>query len=138
MGLSIKEKISIFKKETKDLLLNNEQQRIYNAFVYQTVKPINFRVTDRYGNIIHFTLYTNKRDDGVIHILERHYKEKRGEITAIEILDFCNIIRFGDLEANKRTMVYTYTAKGYTYKLILALKKTRNEKNILKSFYSNK
>ena len=138
MGLSIKEKISIFKEETKSLSLNNEQQRIYNAFVYQDVKPINFRVTDKYGSIIHFTLYTNKRDDGVIHILKRHYKEKRGEITAIEILNFCDIIRLGELEADKRTMVYTYTAKGNTYKLILALKKTRNEKNILKSFYSNK
>lgn len=118
--------------------LSEEQFRIYNAFVFRKRGVYKFCVDDKYGNTIRFLMHTNKRDDGVVHILKKHYDGKTGHVSAIEILKFLDVIRKGDLYANQNAITYTMLKEGKNYSLIIGLKKTGTEKNILKSFYSNK
>lgn len=134
------DKTTLFVNEIKNskLTMNVEQQRIYNAFVFRRVKPYKFSVIDGYGNTIRFTLYTNKRDDGVIHILTKHYRGKIGCVTAIEILNLCDVIRKGEISINSGCISYKLVKTKTTYILTVGLKRTKSGENILKSFYSNK
>lgn len=133
----IKNKIELFKKEIGNQTLTHEQQRVYNAFVYQRSKAYTFAVRDKYGSDIHFTLPTNNTKEGAMHILLKHYKGV-GAVSAMEILNLCDIVRKGEISVKNKHLIYTYKKEGNTYKLIVALKQTSTEKNILKSFYSNK
>ena len=135
---TLQQKIEQFKAEIGTRQLNVEQQRVYNAFVYRRVKPYKFVVNDRYGNTIRFTLYTNKNDDGVVHILSRHYKSRVGEVTALEILNFCDIIRNGELKTSNSGLTYCWIKGANVYTLKVGLKVTKTAENILKSIYSNK
>ena len=127
-----------FINEIGDIQLNEEQKRIYNAFVYRKRGMYNFCINDKYGNTIRFSMYTNKTDDGVIHILKRHYNNTLGHVTAMEILCFPEVVRMGNITADKNTITYTMKKSGRDYSLIIGLKTTGTEKNILKSFYSDK
>lgn len=138
MKNTIIEKTELFKSEVNYDTLNDEQKRIYNAFVYRRPKPYKFDVVDRYGNTIRFALYTNKRDDGVLHILNKHYKGEIGSVTSAEIIKFCDVIRKGVLTPGSNSLTYTWNKGNSVLKLIVGLKRTGTDVNILKSFYSNR
>ncbi len=127
-----------FIQEIGNKSLSAEQTRVYNAFVFRRRGVYNFCVDDKYGNTIRFVMYTNKRDDGVVHILKKHYNSNVGHVTAMEILNFLNVIRNGVVSIKQNNITYTMKKEGKNYSLIIGLKKTGTEKNILKSFYSNK
>ncbi|MBO7571522.1 MAG: hypothetical protein J6T48_05135 [Bacteroidales bacterium] len=126
-----------FINEIGDIQLNEEQRRIYNAFVYRRRKPYKFSVTDKYDNTIRFTLYTDKKIEGVIHILEKHYDGDIGHVTAWEIINLCDVIRTGDFVSDGKSLTYTKETNGKKYSLIVGLKETGSG-NVLKSFYSDK
>ena len=126
-----------FINEIGNTQLNEEQKRIYNAFVYRRKKPYKFTVTDKYDNTIRFTLYTDKKIEGVIHILEKHYDGDIGHVTAWEIINLCDVIRTGDFVSDGKSLTYTKETNGKTYSLIVGLKETGSG-NVLKSFYSDK
>ena len=126
-----------FITEVGDTQLNDEQKRIYNAFVYRRRKPYKFSVVDKYGNTIRFILPTSNKREGVVHILMKHYNGKVGQVTASEILCFLEVIRKGNLTAENNTMTYKYNLNNVCYSLIVGIKETPSN-NILKSFYSDK
>ena len=130
-------KTQMFCNEVDYSVLTEEQKRVYNAFVHRRSKPYNFEITDKYNNTVRFVLYTNKRDDGVLHILLKHYKGV-GRVTALEILNFCDVIRKGDFDVVDNKIVYTLKQRGLTYQLTVALKESKTGTNILKSFYSDR
>ncbi|MBR5214801.1 MAG: hypothetical protein IKV80_01090 [Bacteroidales bacterium] len=134
----IERKTKDFCEEVQHIKLTEENKRIYNAFVYKRAKPYKFEIIDKYSNTIRFVLCTNKLDDGVLHILLKHYQGKVGSVSAFEILNFCEVIRNGEISVNENTMVYTLKQNGQTFKLIVALKKSQTGTNILKSFYSDR
>ena len=118
--------------------LTAEQKRIYNAFVYRRAKPYNFEVTDAYGDTIRFKLYTNKTDDGVLHIMGKHYRGKVGMVTAQEIINLCDVVRYGEMKPGDKKITYSWRKGNSTLVLIVGLKKTKEGGNVLKSFYSNR
>ena len=126
-----------FINEIGDIQLNEEQRRIYNAFVYRRRKPYKFSVTDKYDNTIRFILPTNNTREGVVHILIKHYNGMLGKVSANEILNFVDIIRNGNLTVGNNTMTYIHKSNGVNYSLIVGIKETPAS-NILKSFYSDK
>lgn len=126
-----------FITEVGDIQLNDEQKRIYNAFVYRRRKPYKFSVVDKYGNTIRFILPTNNKREGVVHILQKHYNGNVGKVTASEILSFLEVIRKGNLTAENNTMTYKYNLNNVCYSLIVGIKETPSN-NILKSFYLDK
>ena len=95
-------------------------------------------IIDKYDNTIRFVLCTNKLDDGVLHIMLKHYRGAVGNVNAYEILNFCDVIRNGEINANDNSITYTLKRNGQTYKLIVALKRSKAGTNILKSFYSDR
>jgi len=134
----IKTKTESFIKELVYDSLNDEQKRLYNAFVYRRSKPYRFAVQDSCGNTVRFTLYTNKTDDGVLHIMAKHYKGVAGPVTAKEIVSLCDVVRFGVMTSDGSSITYTWRKGSGTFKLVVGLKKTNTGENILKSFYSNR
>ncbi len=134
----IEQKTMEFCREVEHLNLTEENKRIYNAFVYRRSKPYKFEIIDKYDNTIRFVLCTNKLDDGVLHILLKHYQGNVGKVNAIEIINFCDVIRNGEIKADDKSIVYTLTRDGQTFKLIVALKQSKTGTNILKSFYSDR
>lgn len=130
----IERKTKDFCEEIKHIKLTEENKRIYNAFVYKRAKPYKFEIIDKYSNTIRFVLCTNKLDDGVLHILLKHYQGKVGSVSAFEILNFCEVIRNGEISVNENTMVYTLKQNGQTFKLIVALKKKSNRNQYFKKF----
>lgn len=135
---SIEAKTAAFKSEVNYGNLNDEQKRIYNAFVFRRAKPYSFEVVDGYGNTVRFLLYTNKTDDGVLHIMGKHYRGQVGMVTASEILNLCDVIRNGRMKSDGQSITYTWERGGKKYVLVVGLKKSRTGQNILKSFYSNR
>lgn len=131
-------KTEAFKKEVNPDNLNEEQKRIYAAFVFRRAKPYRFAVNDANGNTVRFLLYTNKTDDGVLHILGKHYKGATGPVTAMEIINLCDVIRNGEMTSNGKAITYTWHKGANTLKLIVGLKKSKTGENVLKSFYSNR
>ena len=134
----IKRKTNEFCEEVKCLNLTEENKRVYNAFVYRRAKPYKFEIVDKYNYTIRFVLCTNKLDDGVLHILLKHYQGVVGKVSAYEILIFCDVIRKGEVNVNDNNMIYTYKQNGRIFKLIVALKRSNTGTNILKSFYSDR
>ena len=134
----IDRKTEAFKRELNYDKLNDEQKRIYNAFVFRRAKPYKFSVNDAYGNTIRFNLYTTKRDDGVLHIMGKHYMGTIGSVTAKEIVGFCDVIRYGEITSNGTNIIYTLQRGRNVLRLIVALKKSKTGVNVLKSFYSNR
>ena len=135
--MTIEEKIEAFKKEVGKRTLTDEQQRIYKAFSANVSHNVKFAILDKYGNTIRFIMACNKTREGKLHILEKHYKGKIGNVTAMEILNFCDIIRYGEPIIINGNLKYTLHRRNKTYTLIVYLKKTNSGKNILKSFYSD-
>lgn len=131
-------KTESFKKELDYSHLNDEQKRIYNAFVFRRAKPYRFAVIDAFGNTVRFILYTNKKDDGVLHILGKHYKGTIGNVTAFEIVNICDVIRKGEIISNGKSITYTLTMGSSVLKLVVGLKRSNTGENVLKSFYSNR
>ena len=135
---TLESKTESFKNEVDYTGLNDEQKRVYNAFVFRRAKPYRFEVVDGYGNTVRFMLYTNKNDDGVLHIMNKHYKGIVGPVTAREIVNLCDVIRRGTVASDGNNITYTLQKGGSTLKLIVGLKKSGTVGNILKSFYSNR
>ena len=131
-------KTEAFKSELVYDSLNEEQKRVYNAFVYRRAKPYRFAVNDSYGNTVRFTLYTNKIDEGVLHVLTKHYNGNVGAVTSKEIVNLCDVVRYGKIKSDGRKMSYTLQKGVNTLCLIVGLKKSKTGENILKSFYSNR
>lgn len=136
--MDISRKTEYFKKEVDYNRLNEEQKRLYNAFVFRRQKPYRFSVDDSYGNTVRFILYTNKRDDGVLHIMNKHYKGVEGSVTAKEIIGICDVIRRGLMTSDGRNMCYYLQKGGKMLKLVVGLKKSKTSENVLKTFYSNR
>lgn len=134
----IARKAEAFRSELESDCLNAEQRRIWNAFVFRRSKPYRFVVDDSYGNTIRFVLYTNKTDDGVLHILAKHYNGNVGAVTAQEIVRLCDVVRNGSIKATPAALSYTWRTDGRTYTLTVALKRTAADENVLKSFYSSR
>ena len=62
-----------------------------------------------------------------------------GNVTVKEILNFLDVVRFGNAEFKNNHIIYKWNKKNVTYTLIVVLKNTnRNSKLIFKSFYSNR
>lgn len=136
---ALEDKTAHFMFDVRDYdSLNAEQKRIYNAFVYRRAKPYNFEVTDAYGNTIRFKLYTNKTDDGVLHIMGKHYRGAVGAVTTQEILNLCDVVRYGEMKPEANKLTYSWRKGNSTLVLIVGLKKSKEGGNILKSFYSNR
>ena len=106
--MTIEEKIEAFKKEVGKRTLTDEQQRIYKAFTRLKGKAVAISVIDKTGKRISFKIYSDKRDCGTRHILERHYKTPTQDLTALEILNLCDIIRRGEPYKSKAYTVYKY------------------------------
>ncbi len=134
----IARKTEEFRSEVDCTTLNEEQKRIWNAFVFRRSKPYHFAIQDRSGNTIRFSLYTNKTDDGVMHIMAKHYNGNVGPVTAKKIVSFCDVIRNGNIDANPKAISYNWKTNGWTYTLTVALKRTGEDDNVLKSFYSDR
>lgn len=137
----VAQKTEEFKQDINVETLNDEQTRLYNAFVFRRAKPYNFAVTDAYSNTIRFLLYTNKTDEGVLHILEKHYNGAVGMVTANEIVNLCDVIRYGEIDPNstdKNKITYFWKKGNHSFRLTVGLKKSNTGENILKSFYSNR
>lgn len=142
----MKKQMTALERKTADFMfdvkdydsLNHEQKRVYNAFVYRRAKPYRFEVIDAYGNTVRFMLYTNKTDDGVLHIMAKHYRGSVGMVTTTEILNLCDVIRHGEMTSDGKAITYTWRKGASTLKLIVGLKKSKTGENVLKSFYSNR
>lgn len=137
---NIDEKIQQFIKEVGTRTLSFEQQKIYKAFTRTKGHPISFQITDKSGRIVKFAIDPSKNDDGPQHVLQKHYQGNVGRVTAIEILNMLDTIRYGDREPNshpQNRIVYKLKKRLnnniYTFCL-----KISNKKNIFKSFYSNR
>ena len=153
---TLEAKTEAFKKEVNFSGLNEEQKRIYTAFVFRRAKPYRFAVNDANGNTVRFLLYTNKTDDGVLHIIGKHYRGVAGPVTATEIIigkhyrgvagpvtateivNLCDVIRNGVMTSDGNSITYTWIKGASTLKLIVGLKRSKTGENVLKSFYSNK
>ena len=135
---TLEAKTEAFKKEVNFSGLNEEQKRIYTAFVFRRAKPYRFAVNDANGNTVRFLLYTNKTDDGVLHIIGKHYRGVAGPVTATEIVNLCDVIRNGVMTSDGKSITYTWIKGASTLKLIVGLKRSKTGENVLKSFYSNR
>lgn len=134
--MTIEEKIEAFKKEVGKRTLTDEQQRIYKAFTRLKGKAVAISVIDKTGKRISFKIYSDKRDCGTRHILERHYKTPTQDLTALEILNLCDIIRRGEPYKSKAYTVYKYVFNYGKVTLRATLRLSGN--GLLKSFYSNR
>lgn len=52
-----------------------------------TGRPTAIETVDANRDMIRFKIYSNKNDDGTIHILQKHYKTNIGYVSAIEIVN---------------------------------------------------
>lgn len=134
--MGIEEKIEAFKKEVGDRQLTAEQQRIYKAFTRLKGKPITILVTDRTGKEVSFKIYSDKRDCGTRHILTKHYNTAEGRVTAMEILNLCDIVRKGESYKSRAYTVYKYYYKYGNVTLRATLRLSGD--GLLKSFYSDR
>lgn len=136
MATPIEKKIEQFKKEAGPKeQYNTEQQKIYTAFTATKKKLICFNIIDCEGTTINVTLDSSVE---VRKILLKHYQEKKGNVTAKEILKMFDVMRTGNKNFNQGNYVYTkkYTRKGNVYFIVIKLFANKKE-TILKSFYSN-
>lgn len=134
--MSIEDKIETFVKEVGCRALNDEQKRVYKIFTKTKGRPMRFSIIDQAGNTVSFNIYCDKKDCGTQHILMKHYKSAMGRVTAMEILNLCDIIRNGKrYKSNAYTVYkYKYIKRKVTYKVALRL----TAKGLLKSFYSDR
>lgn len=132
----IEKKIRQFKAEVGDRELNAEQAKIYAAFTKAKGKAINFTVTDKYGKTFRFKMDPSKRGEGVQHVLLKHYKGI-GRVTALEILNLCEVIRKGDKSYRDQCVNYRWehSVNGVTFTTSVKISKSDN---FFKSFYSNR
>lgn len=136
MATPIEKKIEQFKKEAGPKeQYNIEQQKIYTAFTKNKGLPIRVDVVDCEG--IHIKVAIDPTEE-VKKILLKHYQEKKGNVTAKEILNMFDVMRTGNKNFNQGNYVYTkkYTRKGNVYFIVIKLFANKKEA-ILKSFYSN-
>lgn len=134
----IERKTESFKKEIDYSKLNDEQKRIYNAFVFRRAKPYRFEVVDGFGNTVRFVIYTNKNDDGVLHIMLKHYHGSVGNVSSREIVNLCDVIRNGKVTSNGESITYSWEKGRNVFRLVVGLKKSNTGQNVLKTFYSNR
>ena len=131
-------KINLFIDEVGTMEFTPEQAKIYAAFTKTKGRPISIRVSDPNNKIVSFKLDPTKRSDGPQHILLKHYNSRIGQVTALEIINMCEVIQMGkrdDSEASRLCYYLTKKENGVTYTLCLKLGK---KDNYLKSFYSNR
>ena len=135
---TLEAKTEAFKKEVNFSGLNEEQKRIYSAFVFRRAKPYRFAVNDADGNTVRFLLYTNKTDDGVLHIMGKHYRGVTGPVTATEIVNLCDVIRNGVMTSDGKSITYTWIKGASTLKLIVGLKRSKTGENVLKKLWQQR
>lgn len=133
---NVQRKIEAFKREAgaKDKY-NTEQQKIYTAFTKENGKDITITLTDCEGVKLKVLL---KSADEVQKILLKHYKGKKGTVTAKEILNMFDVVRTGKKQFNIGNYVYRkrYVRNGSVYFTVIKL--FANGKDaVLKSFHSN-
>ena len=112
--------------------------KVYAAFTKTKGRPISIHVSDLNNRIVSFKLDPTKRSDGPQHILLKHYNSRIGQVTALEIINMCEVIQMGerdDSEASRLCYYLTKKENGITYTLCLKIGK---KDNYLKSFYSNR
>lgn len=134
--MTLSDKIEAFKKEVGNRTLTEEQRRIYNEFCKTKGKGKTFFVIDKAGKQISFVIYCDKFDCGTQHILKNHYMENKGRVTAVEILNMLDVIKYGVPHKSNAYTVYSYKHVSGSVKLNATLRLTKQ--GLLKSFYSDR
>lgn len=137
-SLTVKDKIILLKAEIGDRILTGNQLKIYRAFTKTTGRPTTIETNDGNGDKIRFKIYSNKNDDGTIHILKKHYKTNIGYVSATEIVNLCSVIENGNKSRSGNCIVYTLVKSNNRTKLKTALKIIVGKDYVLKSFYSDR
>ena len=137
-SLTVKDKITLLKAEIGDRVLTGNQLKIYRAFTKMTGRPTTIETIDGNGDMIRFKIYSNKNDDGTIHILQKHYKTNIGYVSAREIVNLCSVIEHCKKTRSRNSTVYTLVKSNNRTRLKTALKIVVGKDYILKSFYSDR
>lgn len=125
-------KIEDFKNEIGEMVLNEEQKKIYDAFTKVQGRKIYVTVCDSENTILKILLESQTE---VKKILLKHYKGSKGIVTASEILNMFDVVRTGDKYFNLGNYVYTkvYTKGGKRYRTVLKIFNNGSDA-VLKSF----
>ena len=90
---NLEKKIAAFKREAGDKeQYSVEQQRLYYVFTKARGKELHFALTDCEG--VRLNVYVDPADE-VQKILLKHYRGKKGTVTAREILNMFDVVRTG-------------------------------------------
>ena len=128
----LQDKIELFKNEIGTRKLNIEQQKIYSAFTKKSGSKIYVSVTDCEGIRLKITLESQAE---VKKILLKHYNGTTGTVTAWEILNMFNVVRYGSKNYSDGKYVYSriFIKGGKRYRAIVKI--FRDGSNaVLKSF----
>lgn len=135
----IDEKIRLFKAEIGNRKLTEEQSKVYHAFTKKSGSMTYINVTDKSGKKVRIKIDSTKSSRGSQYILLRHYKTNYGRVTAFEILNLCNVVKFGEPYDSQGYIVYKMNVQqsGVIYRTTLKFS-VENESAALKSFYSDR
>ncbi len=132
----VDEKIRQFKAEVGNRQLNPEQAKVYHAFTKKNGKDVYVHVADCDGVVLKITLESSKE---VRKILLRHYKTNNGTVTAIQILNMFNVVRYASRKYDSQgNTVYERLQKrnGIKYHTVIKIFSNGNDA-VLKSFHSS-
>lgn len=135
----LSKKIAQFIAEVGDRELTQEQSKIFHAFTKTKGSVTYLNVTDCKGKSLRIKIYSDKFSNGTQHILLGHYKTRREYVTAMEILNLCDVIRNGELYKSRGYTVYRLLRHygKVTIRTVLKINVNGNEA-VLKSFYSDR
>lgn len=136
--MTVDQKIQKFIRELNGVSLDDTQAKIYYMFVRNGGHPVNISVNDKNGETVRFRIYGGKDGEGSEHILKRHYCNSRGEVSALEIINLCEVIRKGEKHRQLGCDVYEYRKHNRSAKLTTVLKVLVDDRKVLKSFYSDR
>lgn len=135
----LSKKIAQFIAEVGDRELTQEQGKIFHAFTKTKGSVTYLNVTDSKGKNLRIKIYSDKFSNGTQHILLGHYKTNRGYVTAMEILNLCDVVRKGNVYNRNGYTIYKllHKYKNVTIRTVLKVNVNGNEA-VLKSFYSDR
>lgn len=136
--MTLDQKIQDFIRELNGVHMDETQGKIYYAFVKNGGHPVNISVNDKEGHTVKFRIYGGKDGEGSEHILKRHYRSSRGVVSALEIINLCEVIRKGEKHRQFGCDVYEYRKRGRSTKFTTVLKVLVDDRKVLKSFYSDR
>ena len=135
----IDDRITQFRAEIGDRELTEEQRKIFNAFCKKGGASTFVNVTDYLGNKVRLKIVSYDPSIGSQHILLSHYKTEVGNVTATEILNLCDIVKYGESYISGIYTVYRkqYENNGVLYRTVVKVSKEKGT-SLLKSFYSDR